>query len=183
MVHGGKAMTRRGHTTRSHIVQTAYQLCAEEGIRALRTRTVAFRAGINVSTLHYYFPTKHDLLLAVLENLLNRFREKAPQAVTLLQELNAAVQSATRNPAMLAVWYDFWNLSRTDDAVNQMLRVHLEGWRTRLADLIQEAHSSANATALLALALGLPIVAFTLPQWWTVDTLETSVEKWIKTEG
>jgi AcrR family transcriptional regulator len=183
MIHVTQPTTQRGQTTRAHIVDTAYQICAEEGIRALRTRTVAVRAQVNVSTLHYYFPTKHDLLLAVLDGLLTRFREKAPHVATLSQELNAAVASATQNPAMLAVWYDFWNLSRTDDAVNEMLRTHLEGWRRRLADLIQETQSSANATALLALALGLPIVAFTLPQWWTVDTLESSVEKWIGTEG
>ncbi|PSR22141.1 MAG: hypothetical protein C7B45_07900 [Sulfobacillus acidophilus] len=183
MLHVTKPTTKRGQATRSHIVDMAYQLCAEEGIRALRTRAVAVRAQVNVSTLHYYFPTKHDLLLAVLEGLLARFREKAPHVATLSQELAEAVNSATRNPAMLAVWYDFWNLSRTDAEVHEMLRDHLEGWRRRLADLIRESHSSANATALLALALGLPIVAFTLPQWWTADTLESSVAKWLRTEG
>ncbi|MCY0900444.1 MAG: TetR/AcrR family transcriptional regulator [Firmicutes bacterium] len=178
MEHQTVPPTMRGQTTRAHIVETAYQLCAEEGLRRVRTRAVAHRAGVNIATLHYYFPTKRDLLVAVLEWLLNRFRDKAPRVSTLSEELHASVAWVTREPAMLAVWYDFWNFSRTDVELRAMIHDHLLRWRAHLADLIHEPQSSTRATALLALALGLPIVATTLPELWSADTVTGAVEMW-----
>lgn len=98
MIHVTNPTTRCGQTTRSRIVEMAYQIFAEEGIRAVRTRNVALRAKINVSTLHYSFPTQLDLLLAVLDGLLIRLREQAAHTATPSQELNAAIASSAAIP-------------------------------------------------------------------------------------
>lgn len=79
---------------------------------------------------------------------------------------------------MLAVWYDFWNLTGTEEVVNEMLRVYLEGWRKRRTALIPQTHSSVRATTLLASPLGLSTIAFALPHRWIVDTLAKSVATW-----
>ncbi|MCY0878490.1 MAG: TetR/AcrR family transcriptional regulator [Firmicutes bacterium] len=180
MEHAATPPTMRGKTTRAHIVETAYQLCAEQGLRRLRTRSVAERAGVNIATLHYYFPSKRDLLTAVLDWLLTRFREKGPHRLTLSEELGASVEWASREPAMLAVWYDFWNFSRTDSVFRAMIHDQLLGWRGRLAELSHEPRSSPQATVLLALALGLPIVASTLPELWSEETLTAAVQGWLR---
>lgn len=180
MVHAQTPATSRGVATRSHIISAAYQICVDQGLHALHTRAVASRANVNVSTLHYYFPTKHDLLLALLDWVLARFAEKNPRSASLSDELREAVSWADSDPGMLAVWYDFWNLSRTDAQVKQVIHDHLLQWRSHLSTLLNKSHSAADSTVLLALALGLPVVASALPEAWTAETLQAAVKKWLE---
>ncbi len=52
---------------RERILSTAYQLFSHRGIRAVGTDEVIERAGVAKATLYRHFPTKNDLVLAVLE--------------------------------------------------------------------------------------------------------------------
>jgi AcrR family transcriptional regulator len=45
----------KNNERRRGIVQAAYQTLAEKGFEGLRMREIAKRAGIDHSTLHYYF--------------------------------------------------------------------------------------------------------------------------------
>lgn len=62
------------HTTSTHalerrrsLIEAAYRLIAEEGLKGLRMRTVAAQVGLTHATLHYYFPTKETLVQAVID--------------------------------------------------------------------------------------------------------------------
>ena len=57
------------HPVRSHkedrqqaLVLAAFNQIAERGFEGLRTREVAAGVGLNIATLHYYFPTKEALI-------------------------------------------------------------------------------------------------------------------------
>jgi len=52
---------------RSEIVQAAYRTLAEKGFEGLRMRDIAKRAGIDHSTLHYYFAGKEALIDAIVD--------------------------------------------------------------------------------------------------------------------
>ena len=56
------------------MVQAAYKEIAERGFEGLRTREVAAGVGLNIATLHYYFPTKETLIRGVVEHAMGRFR-------------------------------------------------------------------------------------------------------------
>jgi AcrR family transcriptional regulator len=56
-----------GESARERIMRTAYQLFSHRGIRAVGTDEVIHRAGGAKATLYRHFPTKNDLVLAVLE--------------------------------------------------------------------------------------------------------------------
>src|SRR5262245_45774947 len=58
---------------RKDLLEAAYALIAERGLEGLRTREIAARAGVNISTLHYYFGTKDALVVAVLEHVRDTF--------------------------------------------------------------------------------------------------------------
>src|ERR671925_266966 len=60
---------------REALVQAAFNRIAERGFEGLRTRDVAARVGVNIATLHYYFPTKEALIGGVVELAMARFRE------------------------------------------------------------------------------------------------------------
>src|SRR5256884_9060947 len=56
------------------LVEAAYHEIAERGFEGLRTREVAAGVGLNIATLHYYFPTKEALIRGVVEHAMGRFR-------------------------------------------------------------------------------------------------------------
>src|SRR5271155_1528905 len=47
---------------RKSLLQAAFDVIASSGFEGLRTRAVAERAGVNIATLHYYFPSKQALI-------------------------------------------------------------------------------------------------------------------------
>src|ERR1700680_1481084 len=59
---------------RKELVLAAFHQIAEHGFEGLRTRDVASEVGVNVATLHYYFPTKEALIRAVVGHAMGRFR-------------------------------------------------------------------------------------------------------------
>src|SRR5436305_8126323 len=66
---------------REALIQAGYDQLAQRGFEGLRTRDVAAAAGVNIATLHYYFPTKEALIGGILEHAMARFRTTiAPSA-------------------------------------------------------------------------------------------------------
>jgi AcrR family transcriptional regulator len=56
------------------LVQAAFNQIAERGFEGLRAREVAAGVGLNIATLHYYFPTKEALIRGVVAHAMDRFR-------------------------------------------------------------------------------------------------------------
>jgi AcrR family transcriptional regulator len=56
-----------GGDARERVLKAAYELFAQEGIRAVGLDDVVARAGVTPMTLHRYFASKDDLVLAFLE--------------------------------------------------------------------------------------------------------------------
>jgi AcrR family transcriptional regulator len=55
-----------GSATRSRILQIALTLMSQRGVDGTSMRDLASAAGLNVASLYHYFPSKRDLLEAVL---------------------------------------------------------------------------------------------------------------------
>jgi AcrR family transcriptional regulator len=74
----GKALqhhhTEQGDTQKQKLVDAAFNIIAELGFEGLHTRNVAERCGMGVSTFHFYFPLKEDLVQAVAQKLLQEFK-------------------------------------------------------------------------------------------------------------
>ncbi len=62
--------TRRspGTSQRQHILATALSLMATKGVDGTSMRNLASATGLNVASLYHYFPSKRDLLVAVLQD-------------------------------------------------------------------------------------------------------------------
>lgn len=59
-------------------MDAAFARIAQDGFEGLRTRDVAADAGVNVATLHYYFPTKEALIRGVIGQAMQRFSATLP---------------------------------------------------------------------------------------------------------
>ena len=54
------------------ILKAAYDILGTRGLEELHARTVAKEIGINHATVHYYFPHREDLILAVADYTLHQ---------------------------------------------------------------------------------------------------------------
>lgn len=61
--------------SRIHILEAAAQEFARSGLGGARVERIAAQAGVNVRMLYYYFSSKDELFLAVLERAYNAVRE------------------------------------------------------------------------------------------------------------
>jgi AcrR family transcriptional regulator len=83
---GHSVRTRSQHQRRKRIVQAAAALASRGGVEAMQMRTVAERAGVALGTLYRYFPSKMDLVVAVvgeeLDLLESSIERRPPSAPT-----------------------------------------------------------------------------------------------------
>ena len=128
---------------RRELVLATYQLIAESGLEELRTRDIAAKVGINISTLHYYFGTKEDLIAAVVDHMTELFRTlRAPLAegATALEELrHAFVTQAYRRrvePWLELVVQEMMLRARRDEKVRARLELMLLGWNGYVESVI-----------------------------------------------
>src|ERR1700677_3216567 len=56
-----------GSSQRQHILSVALSLMAQSGVDGTSMRDLAAATGLNVASLYHYFPSKRDLLVAVLD--------------------------------------------------------------------------------------------------------------------
>jgi AcrR family transcriptional regulator len=62
----GNEVTTEGSSTRHRILQIALTLMSQRGVDGTSMRDLASAAGLNVASLYHYFPSKRELLEAVL---------------------------------------------------------------------------------------------------------------------
>ncbi len=165
------AKPARTDSRQATLVQAAYDLIVERGLEGLRTRDIAARAGVNIATLHYYFPTKEALIGGVAEHLCTQFvTVHAPPAPTsgspaldrLRQEFADTWHYHSARPDMLAVMQELILRARRDETVRAIVVPLIGHWRDGMAQMIAAGQAEgvfradldpAAASTLLTTAL------------------------------
>ncbi|WP_236667486.1 MULTISPECIES: TetR family transcriptional regulator [unclassified Nonomuraea] len=97
---GHSVRSRSQHQRRKRIVQAAAALASRGGVEAMQMRTVAERAGVALGTLYRYFPSKMDLVVAVvgeeLDLLESSIERRPPGAATPASRAVDVLMRATR---------------------------------------------------------------------------------------
>ncbi|MDA8371948.1 MAG: TetR family transcriptional regulator [Nocardiopsaceae bacterium] len=92
--------SRSQNQRRKRIVQTAAALALRGGVEAMQMRAVAERAGVALGTLYRYFPSKMDLVVAVvteeLDLLESSISRRPPNAETAAGRAVDVLMRATR---------------------------------------------------------------------------------------
>ena len=135
---------------RTELIRIAYQHIAQRGFEGLRVRDVAQEAGINNATLHYYFPTKEDLIRGVVDFMIEMFSASypsegaAPEAaeppgalVELRSELADARHRFRDARDQLVVFTELLIRSLRDPAIAQIFRKLDQAWHGFLVALIE----------------------------------------------
>jgi len=94
------ARSRGQHQRRKRIIQAAAALASRGGVEAMQMRTVAERAGVALGTLYRYFPSKMDLVVAVvgeeLDLLEGSLDRRPPRSATAPRRAVEVLMRATR---------------------------------------------------------------------------------------
>jgi AcrR family transcriptional regulator len=176
---------------RQALVAAAYRQIAELGFEGLRTREVASAVGINVATLHYYFPTKETLITDVLKHAMQRFRSTMPGAGPGIDQLLthfAGIRRLARDePELFAVMGELALRSTRDPAIREIYQATTNVWRATVRGLLAKAvkdgslsgprHLDAQASLVVAALMGACMVPPFQPERLrdTVAELERSL--------
>ena len=137
---------------------------AEAGFEGLRTRDVASEVGVNVATLHYYFPTKEALIRAVVGYAMGRFRTtfepgKSPGA-QLQAHFRGVRRLARDEPDLFAVMGELAQRSARDRTIAAIFKETNDTWHSVLRGLLLRAQAEGfvdrqldpDATAAVVIA-------------------------------
>src|ERR1700736_780942 len=142
-VTGTRAPLSSKEDRRQALVQAAFNQIAERGFEGLRTREVAAGVGLNIATLHYYFPTKETLIRGVVAYAMERFRSTlAPHGSPddqLRNHLRAVRKLLRDEPEIGAVMGELALRSARDPSLARIMRETNDAWHRTLRGLLRRA--------------------------------------------
>src|ERR1700758_2233640 len=130
---------------RAALLHAAFDVVAQAGFEGLRTRSVATRAGVNIATLHYYFPSKQDLVEGLAQFLGAKFvtihgRRPAPSGYPALdrlrQEFSDGRHYFKHEPGMLLVMQEFLMRGKRDPEVRKVVEQMHFHWRKGIERIV-----------------------------------------------
>jgi len=130
-----------GDRRRRDLLAAAYELIARKGLEGLRTRDIAARAEVNISTLHYYFGTKSDLIEAVVEFAAQKFTgggdltRQAPDS-SLRAHLERTASTFQSNPDLAIVLQELALRAQRDAPTRDALRSIFKLWNQQVQSVV-----------------------------------------------
>ena len=180
---------------RQALVQAAFNQIAERGFEGLRTREVAAEVGVNIATLHYYFPTKEALIRGVVELSMQRFRSTltphGSSADQLRNHLRAVRRMLGDEPQLGAVMGELALRSARDPAIAAIMEETNGAWHRTVRGLLRRAardgHLGAEldsddvASLVLATLTSMTLPAVAGP--FRADQALRQLERWLGIAG
>jgi AcrR family transcriptional regulator len=178
---------------RTALLQAAFDVVAEVGFEGLRTRAVANRAGVNVATLHYYFPSKQDLIEGLAQLIGAKFvtlhgQPPRPSGLPALDRLRQEFSDGRfylkHHPEMLLVQQEFALRGQRDPEVQKTVEQMNEHWRAGIDRMVRAGIADGTFRDDIApgemISMLMSIFAGTVATGGgQIDALERITEAWI----
>jgi len=138
---------RKGKETRAAILEAATDVLLKEGYGNFVFRRVAKRAGVEPGNVQYYFPTKRDLLSAVLQpeldNYLNRLQRELDKGRTEAGKIDRMVRylmTDILNERTLKLWLSIYGMAAHDEEMAEMVSEWYRSYIDSLAGYLQNVY-------------------------------------------
>ena len=176
---------------RQDLIDAAYRAIATRGFEGLRTRDVAAEVGVNIATLHYYFPTKESLIRGVVDYAMSRFRSTLAPHGTPVSQLRDHLRAVKRllldEPELGAVMTELALRSSRDQAIGAILTETFMAWQTTMRGLLRRGVREGTLRPELDSAGVAAIVMSTLSSYMLPvmrgsqigDQALTQLERWL----
>lgn len=141
-----RSLTAKNAERRRDIVHAAYQTLAEKGFEGLRMREIAKRAGIDHSTLHYYFAGKEALIDGIVDYIVKDLAiGRSPAVETealnprlrLMAHFDALIKQLQETPEMFVVLAELHSRAMREPALRSIFRKNDRGWKSFLTDILE----------------------------------------------
>lgn len=142
-----KASERRGQ-----LVSAARAVLSRDGVAGTTLRAVAAEAGVPLGTLHYVFPSKEQLIIAVLDDIHDEV-----SAVFRSAEIHAGLEHAIRDgvesywqrlvlnqPQVALMRHELFVYALRTPGLERLAARQIEGYARIVAELCQEAAGNAG---------------------------------------
>jgi len=178
------------------LLQATFDVIAQSGFEGLRTRAVAERAGVNIATLHYYFPTKQALIEGLAQFLGAKFvllhgPAPAPSGYASLDRLQQEFSDGRyyyeHEPKMLLVLEEFGLRGKRDPEVRKIVDQMNGHWRHGLEQMVVDGmaegtfrgdlHQEEVLVMLLCMFSGA-----SRSRGGEFEALQRGIERWLLTE-
>src|SRR2546429_2009926 len=149
--------------TAERILQAAYRRLAADGYAHLNMRDVAAEAKVNHALIHYYFGSKDQLVIAVLDEANRRLLERQTQMYTTPGDFAAkwaqarAFYEEDLASGFVRVQMELWAASLSNSALREQFVPRFMAWHRVIEDAVREA--------LAHYRLELPISPGALATW------------------
>ncbi len=178
---------------RKSLLQAAFDVIAVSGFEGLRTRAVAQRAGVNIATLHYYFPTKQALIEGLAQFLSGIFASlHAPSPATtgrpaldhLRQEFIDARFYHEHYPELEVVLQELSLRANRDPAVRSALASLVSSWRSWVESFVTAGVADGTFRQDLDLQATIPMLMAVFAGDSSVgieefQNIQRGVEEWL----
>jgi AcrR family transcriptional regulator len=178
---------------RRALVLAAYARIAADGFEGLRTRDVAADVGVNIGTLHYYFPSKEALIRAVVRHTLSRFAATLSSSGSPAEQLRAHLEGIRHllktDQQQWAVMSEISLRTARDDAIAELMRDSENMWFEFLSglvargiaagDLAPDLHPEGVASALIAAIGGVCMPTQRMMQPERIDLTFDQLARWL----
>ena len=95
-VLAGERAQARGADNRQRLVDAGHEVLSEKGFEATTVKEIARAASVSPGLFHYYFSSKDELLLAVMGEAGERFKERLLHMASSSGAVEARIEGAVR---------------------------------------------------------------------------------------
>jgi AcrR family transcriptional regulator len=175
------------------LLQAAFDVVAQAGFEGLRTRAVADRAGVNIATLHYYFPGKQKLVEGLSRFMSAQFvtlhgpapkPSGFPALDHLRQEFADAQFYLKQHSDLLLIQTEFFMRGQRDPEVKKVVEEMRSHWLQSIQDILRQGMADRTfrsdlpfRDALAFLMATLSGTAWARPE--QMDAIQRQAESWL----
>lgn len=125
-----RTLTGRGRNTVARILASAIEIFAAEGYGGLSMRKVAASAGLALSNLQHYFPTREDLFAAIITETTAEYSRnydnilRTDASLTPAQRLEKLVRLLIedgKQPRTQSLFVNFWALAQMQEFARKIM--------------------------------------------------------------
>lgn len=146
------------------IMDALYRCLLDKPYSETTIKDIGKEAGLNPAMLHYYFESKEDILLNLIDHIyrrhrerydlqLARARERGLRSGELMHSVFAHLnEDLTLDKRLQKVFFEIWEVALHNGKVKARVKMIYRDWIDGLAEVMREAGSDAQEAADLALA-------------------------------
>ncbi|MEU5401885.1 TetR/AcrR family transcriptional regulator [Streptomyces sp. NPDC005963] len=149
---GRPAGTEKGALKREALLDAAESVLFTAGYAELSMRAVATAAQVRLGHLQYYFPTRADLVGAVLARVLSRSLDRLQPLLdpdTTVQPPDTAAMVRTllaeqEDPRLVRLFTELWALAAHDDTVASAVRGFYRDYQDQVSAFVRRHRSDLS---------------------------------------